>query len=94
MLYPKQYQYDVNLYLPNGYIVDKVPDSFLIDDDLVSIKFSTIMDNQNNRLKIIGEYIFKKAVYSPENYISLKSHIDTIVEKLNIELIIRKNNKY
>lgn len=90
ILYPKHYQYVINLDMPEDYIVEKLPDFLIKDDDLVSIKFSAVMDNQNNRLRIIGEYIFKKAVYGPENYALLKSHIDSIIEKFNIELIIKE----
>lgn len=93
MLYPKHYQYDINLFLPPDYDVKKIPESFFLDDDLVSVILNIIKDEQNNRVQIVGEYKFKKAVYSPQNYIMLKSHMDSIVEKFNIELTLAKNAK-
>ncbi len=91
MLYPKKYQFDINLYLPDGYVVEDIPDFYFIDDDLVSVKSTFIMDDQNNRLKVLGEYMFKKAVYYPNNYALLKSHLDTIIDKFNIELVLKKS---
>jgi hypothetical protein len=55
ILYPKHFQYVIDMNLPEDYIVEKMPDILIKDDDLVSIKFSAVMDSQNNHLKIIGE---------------------------------------
>lgn len=89
MLYPKHFQYNVNLFFPKGYEVEKIPEPYKIDDDLVAIAFKAILDKQYGRIKVVGEYKFKKAIYSPEDYTLLKSHIDSIVDKFNPELILK-----
>ena len=90
MLYPKHYSYDINLQIPENYEIEKIPESLSYEDELVSIKFNTKINAHDNHLRILGEYTFKKAVYAPENYTLLKSHIDSIIDNFNPELVLKE----
>ncbi len=89
-MYPEQNQYSVDLYLPSGYTLEKLPEPFFRDDELASIQFNVGLDSENNRVKIFGTYILKKAIYQPENYSQLKQHFDDIIQVFNPELVLSK----
>ena len=46
--------------------------------------------NNNNTIKVIGVYEFKKDEYGASEYLDLKGYFNKIVEKFNEKLVLVK----
>jgi transglutaminase-like putative cysteine protease len=81
-------QFDVTITIPKGYKVYEVPENYSIDDDLVSISADYQLSQE--ALKIKASYVFKKPVYQPEEYATLRAHMDKIVEIVNQDVVLEE----
>lgn len=78
------------LVLPETYTVAKLPDSYPIDDELIQINYTTRLNE--GTIYTQGSYFFKKAVYQPEEYATLKKHLDKLVQVFNSKIVLSKAN--
>lgn len=86
MVYQNRRIFKSNLAIPNAYKVTKVPESYIFEDDLVQILFSTkVVDGI---ISTEGSYFFKKSVYHPEEYEKLKSDLDKLVKTFNGQIVL------
>ena len=87
---PQEETYIANLSLPEGYAVEEMPkqESILLPNNGGRFLFSCI--NENGELKITSKITLKKAIYSPEEYQSLREFYSRIVSKHAEQVVLKK----
>jgi hypothetical protein len=65
-----------------------MPEGFKLDNELAKINLDYSV--ADNIIKIRSEYGFKKAVYQPKDYSSIKNYFDIIVNKFNEQIVLIK----
>ena len=90
-IYPLQKQFRININIPEGYKLDKLPKSNSFENELISLRTYYKLNTDTNRLKIASSYFFKKSVYAPNEYTQLVKNIDQIVEEFNKEIYLKEN---
>lgn len=87
-IYPSNEIFEITITIPEGYVLNSIPEPFVQDDQLVQIMvYYTLSDGV---LNIKGHYNFKKAIYPVDEYSKLREHIDTIVEQFNRQVVLEK----
>lgn len=92
MVYPSKHQYHITIRYTDDYAVKNVPSPYSLKDDLIELDLGYTIEPIKNELYILGNYTFKKSVYSPSEYKKLQEGIDLIIEKFNQELFFERNN--
>jgi Domain of Unknown Function with PDB structure (DUF3857) len=87
---PQEETYIANFSLPEGYVVEEMPktESILLPNNGGRFLFSCI--NENGWLKITSKITLKKAIYSPEEYQSLREFYNRIVSKHAEQVVLKK----
>ena len=87
---PQEGTYLATLSLPRGYIVEEMPkmESILLPNNGGRFLFSCV--NENGELKITSKIILKKAIYSSEEYRSLREFYSRIVSKHAEQIVLKK----
>lgn len=88
-IYKKSNKFQVTILIPNGYKLLTKPENIRINNNLVNIIYMTDIQN-NDTIKIIGVYEFKKDEYGTSEYIDLKGYFNTIVDKFNEKIVLVK----
>jgi hypothetical protein len=65
-----------------------LPEPFSTDNDIakINVRYSTT----DKEISIESEYSFKKAVYPPSDYNTIRSYYDVIVKKFNEQIVLAK----
>jgi len=84
--YPVRRNYVSEVMIPEGYIVQFLPEKSVLNDELFDFDYSTRQDN--SRINIVFSYTFKKTVYQPEEYARVKAMFDRIVKKGNEKIVL------
>jgi len=87
-IFKKNKQLEASFKIPKGYKISYLPENYSVDNDLVTISYST--SNLNDVVTITGKYEFKKSVYPPQNYNQLRDFISEIVKRFNDKILIEK----
>ncbi|WP_417350695.1 DUF3857 domain-containing protein [Flavobacterium alkalisoli] len=90
-IYPQNERYIITFTIPEGYVVESIPESVLYatQDDYVSFKFTATV-NQNNQLQIIAQEDLSFARFNPEYYTTLKDIYGDIVKKQSEKIVLVK----
>lgn len=87
-IYEKADEFQVAIGIPEKYQIAELPEAYKVDNDLVEISIEYI--GEEKFVEVNAKYVFKKAVYQPEEYKELKSSIDTIITLFNREIVMAK----
>jgi hypothetical protein len=87
---PREETYIANFSLPEGYAVEEMPkqESILLPNNGGRFLFSCT--TENGELKTTSKITLKKAIYSPEEYHSLREFYSRIVSKHAEQVVLRK----
>ncbi|VBB47429.1 conserved hypothetical protein [uncultured Paludibacter sp.] len=88
MIYPKKNTFNTYINVPDNWKIDYLPDNVKVDNELFSIEYKTIKDNNN--INVTFSYFFKKPVYSENHYLLIKSYFNDIVNKGNEKIVLSK----
>ena len=83
-------QYNLNLTIPDGYIVEELPEPINLKMDGDAGLFQFMTSQTGNRVQVISKVIIKKVHYEPEEYEVIKSFFDIIVEKHGEQIVLKK----
>ena len=90
ILHPTDTQFEITLEIPKGYEPTELPMEYSTDNELVQITLKYA--EQGNSLSIKGNYLFKKAVYSPDEYPRLKNYVGIITKRFNAPVVLSKSS--
>jgi len=81
-------QFESILSIPEGYTIESLPEAYNLDNDLVTLNLTYKLTG--NKLKVIGNYQFKKASYPASQYGKIKYYLNQVVERFNQPIVVEK----
>jgi hypothetical protein len=78
----------MELVIPAGYRVKKIPESFSWDHDQMSFRY--ISQQTENKIMLHVIYSVKNSVYPPEEYLKLQQYFADIIKKLHEKIYLEK----
>ena len=90
MINKKSKTFYTEIQIPKGYNLHELPKNISIDNSLVKIIYSA--EKKGEKVKIFGEYSFKKAIYVSTDYKELKNYFNIIVERFNEKIILSNDS--
>ncbi len=76
--------------IPDGYKILSLPESISIDNDMITIRYTAVSENDKT-ITISGMYEFKKDLYEKTEYADVKNYFNQIVNKFNENLVLVKS---
>lgn len=90
LVYLRGDAYESTIEIPQGYEIEYLPESYLLEDDLIKIKYQITKDV--NRIRIDANYSLNKNVYNPEDYVRLKRSFADMIKKFSEMVILKKES--
>lgn len=88
--YPKQEKYNINLEIPEGYLVESIPKSMKIASEDNVILFVMNSQVEGNKIQIIITKEINAAIMEAEYYSNLKDFFQKIIDKQNEKIVLKK----
>ena len=88
--YPKQEKYNINLEIPEGYLVESIPKSMKIASEDNVILFVMNSQVEGNKIQIIITKEINAAILEAEYYSNLKNFFQKIIDKQNEKIVLKK----
>lgn len=88
MIYPKKRMYNSTLSIPEGYVVDFLPEDFQIKNDLFELNYT--IKKYGDNLQVNFDYYFKNHIYQSDDYSKVKYYFNEIVKKSNEKILLTK----
>ena len=85
--YPSSVANVVNIIIPEGYKVESVPESTILNFNGGAGSFKFVISQQGQFLRVNTEFQMKTTVYSPSDYEALKNFYNELVQK-NTEAVV------
>lgn len=82
--------YYINYTIPDGYKVDELPKPFRVKWHDESVKYEFIIEQKENKIKIVNKFYVNKAIFEPEEYADLRKFFASIVAKHEEVIVIKK----
>jgi hypothetical protein len=88
--YPLQNKYNINIQIPDGYIVESIPAAMnlVTGDDLGSFKY--IIANTGNQIQVIITSDSNSAIVSTDYYGVIKAFYQQMIDKQNEKIVLKK----
>ena len=88
--YPKEENYIINFNIPAGYEVIDLPknNKYVLSDK--SAVFQLITNQIGNKTQIVSRFKMQKSIFTADKYLELRQLYDLIIEKHNLQVLIRK----
>lgn len=88
--YPIHDSYTITYNIPQGYVVESIPEKANIatEDNLASFSFLTA--NMGNKVQIVSSFYINSALISSEYYDSLKEFYNQVFLKMNEKIVLKK----
>ncbi|MFY8008363.1 MAG: transglutaminase domain-containing protein [Flavobacterium sp.] len=89
-IFPHQDKYNVSLKLPEGYVVESLPQSKVISmpEDMANFKFN--LSNSGDQLQMVCSLDINRAVIGSEYYETLKSFFKEVINKQTEKVVLKK----
>ncbi len=89
-VFPHQDKYNISLTLPDGYVVESLPQPKAISmpEDMASFKFN--LSNNGNQIQVVCTFDINRAIVGSEDYETLKSFFKEIVNKQTEKIVLKK----
>jgi hypothetical protein len=88
--YARENSYMLNLTIPKGYKVETVPKNTKINFDNGNFVFIYLIETVGNQLKINVKWNIKKTIFIVEEYPLLRTTYETILNKMNEQIVLSK----
>lgn len=89
-MYPYEDRYNINIDIPEGYVVESIPSEIKLatGDDIGSFKY--IIANTGNKIQVQLTTNINLAMVSAEYYSTLKEFFKKMIEKQNEKIVLKK----
>ena len=87
---PMKNTYMFNLMLPEGYVVDEVPEPISIATPDHTASFRYAVKVMGNRLQLMSTWQIRKSFYAPDKFQALKEFYASIVDKHAGQIVLKK----
>ncbi len=87
---PIKNDYRLNLTIPDGYVVDELPESvsMVTPDRTASLKY--LVQVVGNNLQLVHSWQIKESFYTPDKFPDLKEFYSVLVSKQNEQIVLKK----
>jgi hypothetical protein len=82
--------YSLNLTIPEGYVVDELPKSAMVKYNEDEGLFQYMIQQSGDFVQFRSRVKLNKAVFTPEDYASLREFFDVIVKKQSEQIVLKK----
>jgi hypothetical protein len=86
LIYPFKQTYLSEIIIPEGYMVQFLPDKSSLSDDLFELDYSALQSDA--KVNVMLTYSFKHSIYQPEEYVRIKAMFDRIVRKGSEKIVL------
>lgn len=88
--FPNEDRYLINITIPEGYVVESLPQSRSVpmSDDLVSFKY--LVANTDNKIQVSVKFNINSSIIPPDYYGELKAMFNEIVKAENEKIVLKK----
>lgn len=89
-IYPASDSYTFTYIVPEGYVVESLPENINIamTDNVLNFKFMT--GNTGNRIQVICNFNINVSLLMPEHYTDLKDFYNRVFLKMNEKIVLKK----
>lgn len=84
-----QHVFTANIHLPQGYTVQSLPIRLYYDNKDYFVSYDALV--RGDMIVVNGSYMFKKLIYGPSEYKSLRFIMQDIVKKFNEKIVLKKS---
>ena len=91
IVYPITEGYQAEIEIPEGYMVEQLPESYNKNTENTQVSFSAVEVRKENKIVITAAVKLKKAVYPASSYTELKRLFNNVIEKFNQKIVVTKN---
>ena len=84
-------QYVLNLTIPDGYVVEELPDPINLKMDGNAGRFQFRVSQTGTTIQVISKVIITKLHYEPKEYNVIKNFFDIIVEKHGEQIVLKRD---
>lgn len=90
-VFPHQDKFNINITLPDGYVVESLPKSasIVMEENMGSFKYS-IGNSAGNIIQIAVSMDINAATFSPDYYLTLKDFFNKMIEKQGEKIVLKK----
>lgn len=89
--YPQSKTYSIQYTIPEGYVVDELPEKTLIALPQTGGQFSYSVKEQGGKIVVLSQFKINKNLFLPTEYQALKEFYNQIVEKQSEQVVLRKS---
>jgi len=89
-VYPNQDKFNISLTIPEGYVVETLPQPVAVSMPDNIAKFNYNLSNNGNQLQIIYSFDINQAVIGSEDYEALKNLFKELVNKQTEKIVLKK----
>lgn len=90
MPYQIKEQYIFNLTIPEGYMIEEIPEPAKVNIANNAGNFRFITSEKDGKIQINSKIYIKQTRYQPEEYQSIRQFFDLIVEKHGEQIVLKK----
>jgi len=90
MTYGFKDQYILNLTIPEGYVIDELPEAVNLSLPNKGGKFQFFISQKGNTIQLVNKISISQLHYDPEEYLVIKNFFDIIVEKHSEQIVLKK----
>ncbi len=90
MAYGFKNQYILNLTIPDGYIIEELPEAVNLSLPEKGGKFQFFISQKGNKIQLVNKINISQLHYEPEEYPAIKSFYDIIIEKHSEQIVLKK----
>lgn len=85
-------QYVLNLTIPEGYVVDELPETINMKTEGDGARFQFLVSQTGNKIQVISKVVITQIQYQPNEYATIKNFFDLIVEKHGEQIVLKKQS--
>jgi hypothetical protein len=89
-VYPNQDKYNINLTIPEGYVVETMPQPKAVSMPEETGSFKYNLSNNNNQIQIIFTLDINQAIIGSEYYDALKNFYKEMINKQTEKIVLKK----
>ena len=89
--YPQSKVYSIQFAIPEGYVVDELPEKTLISLPENSGMFSYTVKVQGGKIMALSQFKINKNLFLPEEYPSLKEFYNIMIAKHSEQVVLKKS---
>ncbi len=89
--YPTNYTYMATIEIPDGYIVESMPESKRFSNTDKTAQFVMSAQQMGNKVTVMWKFEVKKALFLPEEYAVLKEFYNQVIDAQSKQIVLKKS---